>query len=103
MNNLNGSFTYKDTEYRDKQFDRGKIESASNVISSARRKGIRKVTNQKSKKGTSVIDLVATPNFWQEEDDHTATDIKSDKVVMTPIGVTANALVKALHPNTKIE
>jgi len=63
---------------------------------------IRKVTNRRSKKGTAVIDSAATSNFWQEEDDHIAADIKSDKVVMMSTGTTANASMKALHPNTKL-
>ena len=56
----------------------------------------------KSNKGTAVIDLIATSNFWREECEHIATDIASNKVMMMPTGTTVNASMKALHPNTKL-
>ena len=66
------------------------------------RKWERKIKNRSATRESSrssVIDSVATSEFWREKDEHIKISIASKKIVMMPTGNTTTASDKLSLPN----
>ena len=73
--------TFIQTNSKATTFDRGREQTNTAVTPNNKiaRKWKRKIKNRRERKGTTVIDSVATSSFWREEDDHIKTGIPSNK------------------------